>query len=362
MRRPIYALWFRPRPDAEPSEKTDGKELAARMERFSVATFPFYLMLSLSAVLATLGLVANSTATVIGAMIIAPLMAPILSLAFGIATYDWALIRRSAVTVLAGTVCVVTIGYIGVMAIGARIVGPEILARTSPSMIDLAVALAAGCAGAYAQTRPSIADSIAGVAIAVALVPPLAVAGIGLALGSKASSEIGLRLDEFGLQDAGIDVAAGGALLFLTNLAGIIIVAALVFLLQNYGQWKKGLALLIVASLGGYFLVPPLNTALHEIYVKNRLLRLVIKNLEREPTFGSKGTEVRIQTVNVGYRNDHLFIRVDLLADRQKLAQAQEDLERFSAQLAKDIGEDVLIEVDIGAIDVMRLRALGRGS
>ena len=99
-------------------------------------------------------------------MIVAPLMDPILSLAFGLAVSDGKLIRRSAVTVGFG-------------------VQSEIAGRTSPNLIDLGIAIAAAVAGSFSMRRKHLSNSIAGVAIAVALVPPLCVSGIGITLGSE---------------------------------------------------------------------------------------------------------------------------------------------------------------------------------
>ncbi|WP_420333769.1 DUF389 domain-containing protein [Roseibium sp.] len=340
-------------------ELTSKGDLADRMDRTSRATVPFFLMLSLSAVLATLGLIANSTATVIGAMIVAPLMSPIMSTAFGIATFDIRLVARALVTAVLGSCCVVAVGYCGVLLVGARVVGPEILARTSPSMLDLVVALAAGCAGAYAQTRPRIADSIAGVAIAVALVPPLAVTGIGLALGDKASSALGVGMEDLGLSDGGLDIAAGGFLLFLTNFVGIVIIAGLVFIVQNYGDWKKGLATLMVMMVGSYALMPPLQTALYEIYVKNRLLRIVNKNLDLDRAMNEDHKVGRIHSVSVDYRHGRVLVSVVMTADRAELDSAQAGLDRFVAQLSRDIKQEVVIQVDIEAVDIHRFTARG---
>ena len=133
----------------------------------------FFILLISSAVIATLGLVSNSTAVVIGAMIVAPLMDPILSLAFGLAVSDGKLIRRSAVTVCFGVMAVVGTASLISWALGVSYVQSEITGRTSPNLIDLGIAIAAAVAGSFSMTRKQLSNSIAGVAIAVALVPPL---------------------------------------------------------------------------------------------------------------------------------------------------------------------------------------------
>ena len=135
--------------------------------------------------IATLGLISNSTAVVIGAMIVAPLMDPILSLAFGLAVSDGKLIRRSAVTIGFGVLAVVGTASLISLGLGISHVQSEITGRTSPNLIDLGIAIAAAVAGSFSMTRKQLSNSIAGVAIAVALVPPLCVSGIGLTLGME---------------------------------------------------------------------------------------------------------------------------------------------------------------------------------
>jgi uncharacterized hydrophobic protein (TIGR00271 family) len=357
MRRYIYDYWVRNRAAPGASELTSPDDLSSRMEEGSEASFPFFVMLSLSAVLATLGLISNSTATIIGAMIIAPLMSPIMSIAFGIADVDWRLMLRSFITVVLGVVCVIAVAFLGVKIIGARVVGSEILSRTSPSLLDLVVALAAGCAGAYARTRPRIADSIAGVAIAVALVPPLAVTGIGFALGDKASFEVGIGLGGFGLDNAGADIAKGGFLLFVTNFVGIIAIATLILLIQQYGKWKKALVLLIALIVGSYALLPPLQEAYYKIYVKNRLLRLIDRNLDTDQFTNLGRKHFMIHSIGVDYRNETVYVAIDVTTNRDGLENAQTDLNEFTSIVAADIKKDVVIKVDAGAVDILTFEA-----
>ena len=103
----------------------------------------FFVLLISSAVIATLGLISNSTAVVIGAMIVAPLMDPILSLSFGLAVSDAALIKRSAITVLFGTGVVIASAAVMSWALGISHVQSEITGRISPNLIDLGIAVAA---------------------------------------------------------------------------------------------------------------------------------------------------------------------------------------------------------------------------
>lgn len=333
------------------------EDLMNAMRTNAIPSRGFFLMLALSGIIATLGLIADSAPAIIGAMIIAPLMAPIVSAAYGIACTDRKLVLLSMITVLAGSLLVILIAFLGVVIIGVRIAGEEIIARASPSMLDLGVALAAGCAAAFAQTRPGIASSIAGVAIAVALVPPLAVTGIGLALGSKATSETGLSLGEFGLYSGGSDIAAGAFLLFLTNLIGILVIAAAVFVVLRYGDWRKATVTLAIVTIVSVFFVPALNEALHEIYVKNRVIRLHVKRAGAHLNSAFQSSAVKIERVNVAYRDDILHVNIKMFVTRNHLEGAQERLDEFRALLSHEIGEPVVIEIGAIPIDYIEFRS-----
>ena len=227
----------------------------------------FFILLISSAVIASLGLISNSTAVVIGAMIVAPLMDPILSLAFGLAVSDGKLIRRSAVTIGFGVLAVIGTAALISLGLGISHVQSEITGRTSPNLIDLGIAIAAAVAGSFSMTRKQLSNSIAGVAIAVALVPPLCVSGIGLTLGSETVAVFG-RGTVAGLTN---QIAEGSFLLFLANLIGITVTSLVVFLLQRYGSfrscWRN---LLVWLGLLG-LLSLPLSSALHDFSVRQQI-------------------------------------------------------------------------------------------
>ena len=224
----------------------------------------FFILLISSAVIATLGLISNSTAVVIGAMIVAPLMDPILSLAFGLAVSDGRLIRRSAVTVGFGVLAVVGTASLISWGLGVSYVQSQITGRTSPNLIDLGIAIAAAVAGSFSMTRKQLSNSIAGVAIAVALVPPLCVSGIGLTLGSEMVAVFG-RGTVAGLTN---QIAEGSFLLFLANLIGITVTSLVVFLVQLYGSFRTCWRNLVV-WLG--LLSMPLSSALHDFSVRQQM-------------------------------------------------------------------------------------------
>jgi uncharacterized hydrophobic protein (TIGR00271 family) len=175
----------------------------------------FFFMIGFAAAIASLGLIMNSAAVVIGAMVIAPLMTAILGVSLGIVQGDVRLLWQAAGTALRGAALAALIGLLVGLVIPLYTPTSEILSRTQPQLIDLMVAILSGAAGAYAQCRRNVVGALAGVAVAVALVPPLAIIGIGVTLGSGA-------------------IAGGALLLFFTNLSAIVSAGSVVFLLFGF--------------------------------------------------------------------------------------------------------------------------------
>ena len=186
------------------------------------------------------------------------------------------------------------------------VVSSEILARTEPTLLDLGIAIAAGAVGAFSLTRASIASSIAGVAIAVALVPPLCVIGIGLEMGRSAVSDLTLSIGDTHL-------AMGALLLFLANLAGIIFTACLTFLAQSYGNLlpslRGGLNWLIIILL----LCWPLWASLREYIATYEIQREIIL-LQRSAEERALSKQWLLQNLEVDLRSDQLTIEASLLA------------------------------------------------
>ncbi len=183
----------------------------------------WWVMLLLSVAIATFAVMQDSTAVVIGAMLIAPLMTPIIGAAAGIVNAWRGRIVGSLALVAAGVAAAIGLAFIigqWIPTIVPLEVNTQVTSRTSPNMIDMLIGLAAGAAGAYANVDRRVSASIAGVAIAVALVPPLAVVGLTL--------EAGLIADSL-----------GAFLLFLTNLVSIILAATVVFFLTGYAPFQR---------------------------------------------------------------------------------------------------------------------------
>lgn len=260
--------------------------------RESVPSLSFFVMLTLSGVISTLGLLAGSTATVIGAMIIAPLMGPIIGIAYAIALSNRRLMKRAGMTLFWGTLATVLSAALIAQLIGLQTLTDEILLRTEPTLIDLMVAVAAGAAGAFAKSRKHIADAFPGVAIAVALVPPLSTIGIGLALLNQ-------------------PVFWGSTLLFVTNLTGIIFSGILVFLWQRYGTLERAQGGILLSILILLVIGVPLGLSLNNLLVQSntreQVSYLVRNELPLSPT-------VQLQGVDLQQGNGLLKVTLDLAA------------------------------------------------
>jgi uncharacterized hydrophobic protein (TIGR00271 family) len=183
--------------------------------------FSYYLLVILSSIIATMGLLVNSPAIIIGAMLVAPLMSPIIGIGLASNTGDERLLRDGILALFLGAVLAViisvliTLGNLRLPFIILEDIPAEVLARTRPGPIDLAVALAGGSAAAFALAMPNISAALPGVAIATALMPPVCAAGIGLAMDR-------------------LDVAGGTFLLFVTNAITIAFAATAVFFLLGF--------------------------------------------------------------------------------------------------------------------------------
>jgi uncharacterized hydrophobic protein (TIGR00271 family) len=209
--------------------KEERKEIIDEITESASPGFDFFVLVILSCSIATLGLITNSPAVIIGAMLVAPLMSPIIGLGLGSVMGNARLARSALSAVVRGAILAILLAMVMTVInrhlpfIGLQELPEEVLARTHPSPIDLIIALAGGLAAAYAMTRPKISAALPGVAIATALMPPLCTIGIGLALER-------------------LDVAGGATLLFVTNAITIAFAAAFVFFLEGFvteGQFQK---------------------------------------------------------------------------------------------------------------------------
>lgn len=190
-----------------PAEQED---ITRQAYDLSAANLDYLVLIAIAAMLASLGLLANSAAVIIGAMLVAPFMQPCIAFAVGMTTSHIPLARRALMTLLTGIPLAVAIAaLVGLLARGQPFTS-EMLARSNPSLLDALVAFASGVMGAYAMARKDIPSALAGVAIAAALMPPLCTFGLSLTAGNTV---LGLH----------------AGLLFLTNIVCIALAAWAVF-------------------------------------------------------------------------------------------------------------------------------------
>jgi uncharacterized hydrophobic protein (TIGR00271 family) len=175
---------------------------------------PYWMILVISGAIAAFGLATDSAAVVIGAMLIAPLLAPVNGLGLALATGDGRLMVQAGAVVLASTLAVIATGAIVAWTLPFHTLTGEITSRIHPTTLDLGIAVFSGLAAALVTVarRKRLSAAIPGVAISVALIPPLAVTGFGIGMGNA-------------------DVVRGSLLLYQANLAGIVLSGMSLFLL-----------------------------------------------------------------------------------------------------------------------------------
>ena len=215
----INNLAERPFPLFPVAEESTFAALFSQLRQQARFTTEFAVLLILSVLIATLGLFQNASPVIIGAMVLAPLMAPIISLAMGAIRLEKPLLNTSFMTLLKGMGLTIGLAALTTLLIPQAAITDQILSRTHPNLLDLWIAIFSGIAAAYVHARRDLYQNLAGVAIAVALVPPLAVAGIGLGQGN-------------------LTLFSGALLLFLANLVGILFAAGLTFYVLGFSSFK----------------------------------------------------------------------------------------------------------------------------
>ena len=230
-------------------------------------SFDFAILMLLATLIAGLGLLADSAAVVIGAMLVAPLMTPLLGGGLAIVQGNWPLWKDCQKAVLLGFFSALTVSVL--LGFGARLIGmnltSELMARGEPTLLDLGVAFASGIAASYCLARPKLSSALAGVAIAAALVPPIATTGICLALGEHVT-------------------ARGAALLFGTNVVAIVLGSGLNFFIagirgkKSTAQiWARRLAIVLALACAG--LAVPLASVLVSKVSRNAPMEQQVKGV-----------------------------------------------------------------------------------
>lgn len=245
-------LISQPIPLLPKADEEDFKELFISLRQSSKFSSAFVVLIILSTLLATTGLFQSSAPVIIGAMVLAPLMAPIISFAMGVLRGEKELFLESLSTLALGVATALIFSCLYTYLMPLNVLTDEMRSRLNPNVLDLMVAIISGIAGAYAHAKSEISKSLAGVAIAVALVPPLSVTGIGI-----------------GWLD--LEIVYGSFLLFMTNLAGITLSAALTFLILGFAPVKRATKGIAFTSLFLVLVTIPLFFSFSKVIEQNQI-------------------------------------------------------------------------------------------
>ena len=292
-------------------------------------------MVVLSAGIAVLGLLLSSPAVVIGAMLISPLMSPILGLGFSIALFDFAEMRRSLAALAIGTAAAVAFTALVVVLSPLKAPTAEILARTRPNLFDLLVALFAALAGTFAIIRGR-GETIVGVAIATALMPPLAVVGYGAATRN-------------------LPVLGGALALFATNFVTIAMSAAAIARFYGFGHqlsgrqsWMQTVVLVLVFAV----MAVPLGISLRQIGRET-----VIAAQVRSFLNSRFGENARVTQLDIDFDRTPIAVRSVVIAPRTAAKPDREVEAGLARQLGRPVTlhlDQVLLDPSAGSIDAQR--------
>ncbi len=306
----------------------------------------YVFLILISAAISMLGLLMPSVAVLIGAMLLSPLMMPIIGLGFGIATLDFQEIRRAATALALGSAIAILLSLVMVTLSPVQTITSEIAGRTRPTLFDLLVALLSAIAGAYALIRGR-GGTVVGVAIAIALMPPLAVVGFGLATWNWT-------------------IFSGSLLLFLTNAVTIALTAALVARIYGFGGhlsprhtgWQIALFVGALAILS-----IPLGAGLKQIAFEAVAQRQIRDTLR---TYFPSGA--RLSQLDIDYAPDPIRVRAVMLTSRLD----QQADRKLAPTLEQRLGKRVDFHVDqihigseasaVEAAQIARASETGTGS
>ncbi len=329
-RLPLYRWWR-----MSIVRSVDHEKVLARVIEDSGWSPRYAFMTMMSAGIAVLGLLLSSPAVVIGAMLISPLMSPILGLGFSLALFDFAEMRRSLTALMIGILAAVAFTVVIVAASPLKSTTAEILARTRPSLFDLLVALFAALAGTFAIIRGR-GETIVGVAIATALMPPLAVVGYGIATWNMA-------------------VLAGSTALFVTNFVTIALAAMILARLYGFGHFlsrRQSWAQTVLLFAMFAAMAVPLAISLEQI-----AREALITNQVRNTLSQRFGVNARVSQLEIDFDTDPLLVRSVIITARAAPKSSADLRTKLQATLGRRVDlqlDQVLLAPGAGAIEAQR--------
>lgn len=315
--------------------RVDHEAVVARIVEDSGWSARFAFMTMMSAGIAVLGLLLSSPAVVIGAMLISPLMSPILGFGFSLALFDFAELRRSLKALAIGAGAAVAFTALIVLVSPLQAPTAEIVARTRPNLFDLAVALFAALAGTFAIIRGR-GETIVGVAIATALMPPLAVVGYGLATRN-------------------VPVGAGAFALFVTNFITIALSATAMARFYGFGHhlsrrqsWAQTLVLILVFVA----MAVPLGISL------NRIGREALAVSQTRALLNERfGDNARVTQLDLDFAAAPLLVRAVVITPRGSMQKTPALQAALQEKLGRPIRlnlDQILLEAGAGALEAQR--------
>jgi len=295
----------------------------------STPELTYFVLIIGSCIIATLGLLSNSAAVIIGAMLIAPLMSPIRGLAFGALEGNVILLRKSLIAILAGTLIAISIAWFLGYLVALPEFGSEVIARSQPNLLDLGIAIAAGSISGFAKVEPKISPTVAGTAIAVALMPPVCVIGLGLS-------------------HANLSLSRGATVLYLTNLLGITLSCMLVFLITGCSSLYRARNALGLTFVFTAILLLPLGASFVEL-TRQAQLEVSLKRalLNRTITFQ------RLVLINsdVNWLSEPPEVRLNVRTKEPITPKQVQFLEDF---IAKEMGQRFTLVFEVGKVEEVR--------
>lgn len=282
-----------------------------------------------SCVIATLGPLSNSAAVIIGAMIIAPLMLPIRGMGFGALEGNVILFRKALAAITFGTILAIALAWLIGYLVALPQFGSEIISRSRPTLLDLGIAVAAGGISGFAKVQPKISESLAGTAIAVALMPPICVIGLGL-------SQVNWSL------------SIGATLLYLTNLLGITLSCMLTFLLTDCTSFKRAKKALGWTLALTVILFIPLSVSFFQL-IRQARLEVSLKQalLNRTVTF----QRMVLLDSDVNWLTNPPQVRLSVRTQEPITPTQVQLLEKF---LAREMGQPFILIFEVGEIEEVR--------
>ncbi len=324
--------------DNLPDEKESGKYYEKKIPFFSVASEErfkelflqlredahsnslYVILMLLSTLLASLGLYADSSAVIIGAMLLAPLMSPILSCSMGLLRGEDRLFYQSVKKLFLGISLALLASFLLTLFMPQMDLSAEIRARIHPNLIDLAIAIFSGVAAAYTKAHKELLSNLAGVAIAVALVPPLACAGIGIGRGEYYVFE-------------------GAILLFVTNLVSIMLAATITFQFLGFSSTvksKKSMSVVVITLLIlSYPLYRTYDDSLQRYHLTQALAneQVIINN-----------QSVLIEGASIDYKHNQRIINITIVL-RERLK--YQDLQLLRQKIKQRFGSKDQLRITV---------------